>query len=201
MTRRERSHTTATAAALLLALVVTGCSADEDPPDSSPTPRTTAAPTSAAPTPSLRVDRALGQVAGRLPPKVGRRVTGDVAEVVSTWVDAAFVGGSYPRRDFGKAFPRFTQSATRQARRDVKLMSNRDIGTDVDTVTGRKLTVHVDVLAARGQPAGVTARFALRFNTTGDKEKKVAVRGRLFLTRGAKGGWRVFGYDVTKGSK
>ena len=53
----------------------------------------------------------------------------------------------------------------------------------------------------RGKAAGVTARFVLRFRTTGDVTKQVTVSGRLFLTRSAGGAWQIFGYDVAKGSK
>ena len=53
------------------------------------------------------------------------------------------------------------------------------------------------MLAVKGRPSGATARFVLRFATSGDVQRKVEVRGRLFLTPGTDG-WRIFGYDVTK---
>ena len=46
----------------------------------------------------------------------------------------------------------------------------------------------------------MTARFVLRFDTTGRKAGTTTVRGRLFLTR-KRGVWRVFGYDVAKGAR
>ena len=76
-------------------------------------------------------------------------------------------------------------------------MSNQDIGDQIDAVEATTRKVTVDVLAVKGQPRGdrpVRAEFA----TAGDLERKVEVRGRLFLTRQATG-WRIFGYDVTKG--
>ena len=57
------------------------------------------------------------------------------------------------------------------------------------------------MLAPRGKAAGVTARFVLRFRTTGDVTKTVTVSGRLFLTQSAGGAWQIFGYDVAKGSQ
>jgi hypothetical protein len=59
--------------------------------------------------------------------------------------------------------------------------------------------VWIDVLPAGGRAAGATARFRLEYTTTGDVRKSVAVRGRLFLTPGPDG-WKVFGYDVAKGT-
>jgi hypothetical protein len=40
----------------------------------------------------------------------------------------------------------------------------------------------------------------LRFDSTGTRADTTTVRGRLFLTR-KRGAWRIFGYDVAKGSK
>jgi hypothetical protein len=54
------------------------------------------------------------------------------------------------------------------------------------------------VLAVHGRAVGATARFVLRFRTEGKVARKIEVRGRLFLTPGPDG-WRIFGYDVTKG--
>ena len=38
----------------------------------------------------------------------------------------------------------------------------------------------------------------LKFRTDGDVQRKIEVSGRLFLTP-SPDGWRIFGYDVTKG--
>ena len=78
-------------------------------------------------------------------------------------------------------------------------MSNQDIGSEIAGVEATTRKVTVDVLAVKGQASGATARFVLRFRTDGDVQRKVEVRGRLFLTPGADG-WRIFGYDVTKGA-
>ena len=47
----------------------------------------------------------------------------------------------------------------------------------------------------------MTARVLLRFETSGQAQKKVTVTGRLFLTRSSGGAWQVFGFDVAKGAK
>ena len=121
-----------------------------------------------------------------------------VAHAVDEWFDAAYVGGDYPRNDFATSWPGFTVGAKADAQGDKALMSNQDIGADIDGVEATDRKVTVDVLAVKGHPAGATARFVLKFHTSGDVQRKIEVRGRLFLTPGTDG-WRIFGYDVTKG--
>jgi hypothetical protein len=121
-----------------------------------------------------------------------------VSAVVEKWWKAAYLGGSYPRTRFGDAFPGFTRGAREQARRDVRLMSNRDIGRRVESVAVKHAAIRLDVLAVGRRAHAVTARFVLRFSTTGRRARTTTVRGRLFLTR-RHGPWRVFGYDVSKG--
>ena len=58
----------------------------------------------------------------------------------------------------------------------------------------------LDILATGKQARTVTAHFVLRFDSSGDKAGTTTVRGRLFLTH-KRGAWRIFGYDVAKGSK
>ena len=62
-------------------------------------------------------------------------------------------------------------------------MTTGKLGAHIDGVTTLKRTVTLDVLAPKGKAAGVTARFVLRFRTSGDVTKKVTVSGRLFLTQ------------------
>ena len=121
-----------------------------------------------------------------------------VAHAVDAWFDAAYVGGDYPRDDFADAWPGFTTGAQAEAQGDKALMSNQDIGADIAGVEATARKVTVDVLAVKGKPSGATARFVLKFRTDGDVQRKVEVRGRLFLTPEADG-WHIFGYDVTKG--
>ena len=183
---------------LLLAPAVAACSGDDgnDDPSSAGSP---SGSSSAKPAPEVRTEVSLERVPGKLPADVRKRVQRQVGDVVDRWFDAAYVGGKYPRGDFHDAFPGFTSSAKAQAHHDRALMSNEAIGKDVDEVTATRRRVWIDVLPAGGRAAGATARFALDFTTSGKVEKKVAVRGRLFLVPGPHG-WKVFGYDVAKGT-
>jgi hypothetical protein len=141
----------------------------------------------------------IGRVTGTLPREARRRLAHQIGDVVDGWMDAAYVGGDYPRGDFADAWPGFTDGARDRARHDRQLMSNADIGRRIEGVEAKRRRVTVDVLAVRQRPVAVTARVLLGFRTTGDVERKVRVQGRLYLTHGGHG-WRVFGYDMTKGS-
>jgi hypothetical protein len=148
----------------------------------------------------VAVQARLHRVHGRLPDARRKAVRRQVASVVERWWDAAYLGGSYPRTRFSHAFPGFTVGARARARQDERLMSNRDIGARIDSVTPQRASMRLDVLAVAGQARGVTARFVLRFSTTGPRAGTSVVRGRVFLTR-RHGPWRVFGYAVTKGAE
>jgi hypothetical protein len=139
-----------------------------------------------------------GVLTGRLPSDARQRLSSQVGDVVDGWIDAAYVGGDYPRRDFSDVWPGFTAGAQQEAHHDRALMSNEDVGDRIDGVELHKSTVKLDVLAVKQHPVGVTARVFIGFRTTGDVEREVRVKGRLFLTPTDRG-WRVFGYDVTKG--
>ncbi len=77
-------------------------------------------------------------------------------------------------------------------------MSNAEIGDRLDAVVATTRRVRIDVLAPRGRAVGVTARFVLGLDLTGEIERADRVSGRLLL--GPKDGeWRVFGYDVNRG--
>ena len=195
MTQRSRRGSWGVAALVVVALTTSGCSGSDDGGGQSATsPSTT--PTSAAPR-KVVTAVSMGEMAGALPRARRERLTSDVQAVVDGWIDAAYVGGDYPRTDFADSWPGFTAQARAKARRDGDLMSNRDIGASIDGVEAEKRVVKLDVLSVGKRPVGVTARVVLRFATTGDRAKDVRVAGRLYLTKG-KQGWRVFGYDVTK---
>ena len=148
--------------------------------------------------PPLETTASLGKVTGKLSKDKRSRVRQQVARAVDAWLDAAYVGGDYPRNDFAAAWPGFTTGAKVDAKADKALMSNQDIGAQIDAVEATTREVTVDVLAVKGHAAGATARVVLRFQTDGAVQRKVEVRGRLLLTP-TPDGWRIFGYDVTKG--
>jgi hypothetical protein len=124
-----------------------------------------------------------------------------VRKAVDGWFDGAFVGVAYPTGRFPHAYDTFTGNAAADARRQKGLMTNWKLGHHIDGVTTQARAVTLDVLAPRGHAAAVTAHVRLRFATTGHKEERVTVTGRLFLTRNPNGKWRIFGYDVSKGAK
>jgi hypothetical protein len=188
----------AVAAAACLALSVSACSGDTSDPSADPGDRATGASEGTdAPSP-LETTATLGKITGKLPKGKRSKVRRQVARAVDAWFDAAYVGGDYPRNDFAASWPGFTTGAKARAKADKADLSNQDIGPQVDAVEAVTRKVAVDVLAVKGHPAGATARFVLRFRTQGEVQRKVEVRGRLFLTPGHDG-WRIFGYDVTKG--
>jgi hypothetical protein len=119
---------------------------------------------------------------------------------VDGWFDGGFLAVGYPTDTFPHAFDTFTAQAAADARRQKQLMTNWKWRHDIDGVATTQRKVTLDVLAPKGRAKGVTARVKLRFTTTGDKKKKVTVTGRLFLARNHQGNWRIFGYDVSKGS-
>lgn len=185
---------------LAIALVLSGCSGDDknDKSDDKPTPTAspTSTPTAEKPKPVV-IDAKIGEIRGRMWVKPRAALVKNIATIVDGWFEAAYLG-NYPRRDFTRAFPRFTSGAAKQARADRKLMSNAGVGDRIDSTQARTKVVRVDVLASNKRPAAVTARVQLVFQTTGDYERRITVDGRLFLTRSKAGTWRIFGYDVTK---
>ncbi len=183
---------------LALAVLLAACSGDDDDsggPTSSGSSASTATDNAAPP---LETQATMGKVRGKLPKGKRSKVRQQVAHAVDEWFDAAYVGGDYPRNDFSTSWPGFTTGAKADASGDKRLMSNQDIGDKISSVRATARRVSVDVLAVRGHAEGATARFVLKFTTEGDVQRKVEVRGRLFLTPSPEG-WRIFGYDVTKG--
>lgn len=185
---------------LVLGLLLTsGCSVD-DAPDARPPSSSPATTTSPVGPPPLTTRLTVGRVTGRVAAPARIRVVREVGSVVDRWTDAAFLAGDYPRGDFRDDFPGFTRGAAIQARRDWRLMSNADIGRRVDEVHPRKRRVLVDLLGVRRKAVAATARFYLSFRTVGDVERIVVVRGRLRLVPIGQA-WRVFAYDVSKGTR
>ena len=197
MTRPRRRAVSAAVAALLgLAVATAGCSGSDGGSDAGSGP--SAASSSATEYP-VDTQVSWGTVTGKLPAAGRQRLAAKVREVVDGWTEAAYLGGDYPRRDFADSWPGFTPGAQEEARADRALMSNEDIGARIDGVDPYRSRVRIDVLAVHARPVGVTAHVALAFGTTGDLERDVRVEGRLYLTP-TDHGWKVFAYDVTKGT-
>ena len=204
-TASSRTKTTAATLLVALALVAGGCSSsDSSSPAAAPGPSNTGADA----TQPVASKVLLRKVAGTIKKKNWKTfmtehrkmMLAQVGQAVDSWIDGGYVGVDYPRDSFGSAFDAFTEPARRDADRQKQLMTNWDLRKEIDGVEVKKRTVTVDVMAPRGRPAGATARVDLVFTTTGDKQERVTVRGRLFLSPGH-GKWRIFGYDVSKGAK
>ncbi len=186
----------------VLAVVTAGalaaCSGD-DPAE----PETPATPTEKAAdaAPAVPTTATIGTVTGRLSKADRAQVRTNVTRAVDAWIDAAYVGGDYPRNDFRNAFSTFTAGARQRAVRDRTLMSNAGVGARIDTVKVLNRRLRIDVLAPGGRAAGVTAAIALGLGLqfTGDLERRERIAGNLYLTR-EDGRWRVFGYDVRRGA-
>lgn len=190
--------------ALVTALGGTACTADPDPapPTASDAPERTPVATPGPPTarsvpPRVRVT----SVAGRLAPRDRRALVTRVGRTLSAYLGAAFLSGDYPRSDFADSFSSsFTRGAARTARADLALLTNRPLGPTTRSVRAVRRTADLSVLAPAGTPVGVTA--AVRFGLVVDRGERAAqllrMRGRLLLTPGPAGTWRIFGYDVDR---
>lgn len=196
-----------TAGTLLCGLVVAtmgACTSDKPAPappaEESATPSEESTATlEPKPAPAkVRVTR----VAGRLKPKDQEVLARNIGSVVTAYFDDAFLGGDYPRSDFGDAFATFSSGAARQARRDQDLLTNVELGPSTESVVARRQTAYLSVLAPHRVAAGVTALVHLRYlaERADAPDKEVTVKGRLMLTRRQDGGWKIFGYDLTRSS-
>jgi hypothetical protein len=188
------------ALAVLLALTGTACTSGSDPSASPERLSRNDAQASLAAHPPEPTTARIHRVHGRLPDARRKAVRLQVGKVVDRWWDAAYLGGTYPRSSFPSAFPGFTAGAEKRARSDKALLTNQTRGPHVDSVIATRKAVSLDILATGKQARTVTAHFVLHFDSSGDKAGTTTVRGRLFLVR-KRGAWRIFGYDVAKGSK
>jgi hypothetical protein len=194
----------AAVAALTLLLGVTACTADSPPDRSAPTGRTSAssAPTSStSPRPAsapLRV--AVTRVSGKLSAHDRTVLAANVGRVIGGYLDAAFLRGPYPRSDFSDSFGAFTRGAARTARRDQALLTNRGLGPSTASVRAVRRTAYLSVLAPFEVAAGVTANVALDLvvRRSSGPPQRVRMSGRLLLTRDDRGGWSIFGYDLSR---
>jgi hypothetical protein len=191
-------------AALTLVLTAvfgaTACSGGDDSPADPASSGAASDGTHGAP--EVATTATIGKVTGgRLTPDRREALKKNVKSIVDGWLDAAYVDGDYPRSGFVDAFPGFTKGAETDARQDLGLMSNAAIGKKIDGVDARKRRLRIDVLAVRKQAVGVTARFVLDFDTTGQRQLSERVKGLLYMTWHQDRGWQVFGYDVSRGAR
>jgi hypothetical protein len=196
-TRTTLRRVSAAGLATTTLIALAGCSGDDGNDD---VPAAGDAPSSVTPAvPPLPTHTTMGVVSGKLSEQTRLHIKEKVAAVVDDWFDAAYVGGDWPRSDFGNAYPHFSTRATRDAERDAGLMSNERIADRLESVEATKRRLRIDVLAVRRKAVGVTARFVLGMKLTGEVNRAERVAGSLFLTY-QDGGWKVFGYDVQRGN-
>ncbi len=188
---------------LTLAALTAGAGCTGSPaPQAATSPTPTPTPPSATPTPavpaSVPMKVVVTRVSGRLPQAARPALEGNVGAALSAYVDGAFLGGTYPRSDFSTAFRSFTPGAARDARGDQALLTNRTFGPTTRSVRAVRRAAYLSVLAPYKVAAGVTAKVDLVFLVDrGDRPaERVALGGRLLLTRNADNGWSVFGYDL-----
>jgi hypothetical protein len=199
-----RSHSRAAAAVpfgLALLLGVTGCTQDTAPHRSAATASGSAPVTSARPQPRSAPFRvAVTRVSGKLTEEERTALAANVRRTIAAYVEAAFLGGSYPRGDFTDSFGTFTSGAARSARRDRELLTNQRLGPSTESVRAVRRTAFLSVLAPYEVAAGVTANVDLELvvRRSGGPSERVRLKGRLLLTRNADNGWSIFGYDVSR---
>lgn len=187
---------TVVAVLLCLALALTGCSGGDE--ESAPTPSESPTATSEAPSPEREVR--INTLAGKVSKVQRRRAARQVSRVVDHWVQRAYAG-SQPRtgKAYRKAFARFTPGATRRAWRQRPIMTNSRL-SDRHQVHLLRRVLALDLLGNSGRPAAGTARFRVLLQPEGADVRHL-VTGRLLLSRGPSGRWRVFGFDVTRENK
>lgn len=187
--------------ATLVALSASACSGDDPAPAPATDPAASLSEPSAAPTLEVEPVVRAGQVVGRLKKADRARIVGAVSGVAVRYLDAAFLGGDYPREGgFRAALAGFAPGTARLAARDLGLLTNAGIADRVEEVTPARLDVTVDVLATSGHASAATAHVKLVFTTTGPVAKRVQVQGRLMMTK-TDGRWRVFAYHLSKGAR
>ena len=192
----RRVATALTAAFLTGAVALTGCGGDAEKPAASPS----ASPT---PPPTVKSTAKLIHVQGKFPRSRHQAVAANVAAVVDRWLQAAYVGGDYPRATStftAKSFPGFSRGTIAQAGKQMSLMSNATIAPHIDGVEVVASDVHVDLLANNNYPVGAVARIRLVYDTTGERESRQTVRGTLDMVP-TKTSWAVFGFDITREEK
>lgn len=203
MARQQRSRRRAATGVVLLALVASASACTGDGDDAANSADNTTSSGSTAPSAgdpdAVIVTGRLGRTVGDMNKKTRNGVLDGVLPVVDAWIESAY-GGEYPRTDFDGAFDGFTAGAVKQADGALDILTNADIGGQVDGVTFTRRNVVVDTVGRGNDPAGATARVNLEFTTTGDVESTVAVKGRLMLSP-VKQGWKIFGFDVRKGAR
>lgn len=190
VTRPRARSALVSVVALVLFAGAAGCDSGDDIQGDEEAPTSDRAPD----VPAVATVTTLQHIGNRLDAEHRAKVKTRVTEAVDAFFDGAYLG-AFPRSDYSAAFEGFTPGAAADAQADLDIMTSSAISDQIESATATKRRVTVDVLAFEGHPRGVTAHFFLDFDTTGDLEASMRVRGDLYLSK-VKGEWQVFGYDV-----
>ncbi|TQL67465.1 hypothetical protein FB381_1341 [Nocardioides albertanoniae] len=177
-------------------MALAGCGGDSEKSAPSPSPSPT-------PPPTVQSEAKLIHVQGKFPKNRRQAAATNVAKVVDRWLQAAYVGGDYPRATStfsAKSLPGFSQGAISQAGKQMSLMSNATIAPHIDGVKVVSSDVHVDLLASNNYPVGALARVQLVYDTDGERKSRQTVRGTLDMVP-TETSWAVFGFDITREEK
>ncbi|WP_372734108.1 hypothetical protein [Nocardioides sp.] len=172
-----------------------GCSSGDSDSQSNPDSEGS----SAVDEPAVETVVTIGKVTGDLAEAERAPLKAAVKEVMDDYFEGAYLG-EFPRSSFKQGYAAFTAGARRDAvKRDAALMSNADISSQIERAFATQRRVRLDVLAVKGAARGVTARFTMDFATSGTLEQEQRVKGYLLMVPQGKN-WRVFGYNVIKGT-
>jgi hypothetical protein len=185
----------------LLALVLSGCTGENEGGQASAPPAPDATQTGSAP--ALRAepasyDVAYGRVAGHVPRPRREATLRTLSRPVRTWMGHGFVDGPWPRDGFQAAFAPFAAGIRSTAMRDADLLTLQRSGSSLAEVIPVRRMVKVSVTTHRARVVGATARVDLRLLTVdrSEHEERVGVRGDLYLTPVEGRGWSIYGYDL-----
>jgi hypothetical protein len=182
-TRGPRAVAVTVAVSTLVAPLLTACT-DDDPENSPPSAQPLA----------LHVET--GRGAGTLSDRARTTVETEVGDVLSSYVVSGFLG-EYPRDDLVRAFDDFTAGASREAAKDVDLLTGARF-QDASAIRATRLDARLSVLVLDRDVVGATAAVRFGFEADVDGEAQpFTLRGR-FLLKDDAGTWTVFGYDVQR---
>ncbi len=182
-TRGPRAVAVTAAVSALVAPFLSACTGDE--PEDAPPPAQPVA---------LHVET--GRGAGSLTDEARTTVETEVGDVLSNYVVSGFLG-EYPRDDLVRAFDDFTAGASREAAKDVDLLTGARF-QDASAIRATRLDARLSVLVLGPDVVGATAAVRFGFEAEVDGEAQpFSLRGR-FLLKDEAGTWTVFGYDVQR---
>jgi hypothetical protein len=185
----------------LVVLALCGCSGgDSGSDEGEPTQQISTARVSHLSQRDAPLKLSVRKVTGRLSKPARAQLKTAVRQPVLQWLDAGFVGGSYPRASFSSAYQAFTAGAAQSAKRDRSLLTNVQLGPRLVDVAAKRRTAQLSVLAVQGHPRGVSARVQLTLLGVRQDGSRITVRvtGDVYLTRAQDGNWKIFGYDLTR---